>query len=240
MQILESSALGLRSAVHTFTNNDTGQTVRLIPMVHIGSSQFYSDVTNELAACDHILMEGIQKAKENPAKMRRRGALRALFLVAAWRLKLVHQNESLDLTAFKSKIINADVFAAEFNDKWAEISLRNRVWLWALHAVAIIYYGCTITRKRLAKNLAEDDLPSRFELIGESFRGMDEQRAVILDWRDDRLIEVLAQHLDKIGTQKALTSILYGAGHCRAIVKFLQDEAGFSVGKGKWLTVFRL
>ena len=150
MQILESSVLGLRSAVHTFTNQQTSQTVRLIPMVHIGSEQFYSDVAAELTASDHILVEGIQKTSKSPAKMRGRSTLRALFGVAAWRLGLVHQKQTLDMKPFKSRAINADVFVADFNDKWAEIPLQHRVWLWAFHTAAVFYFGCTITRKRLA------------------------------------------------------------------------------------------
>jgi len=240
MQILESSALGLRSAVHTFTNQKTKQTVRLIPMVHIGSDQFYSDVAEELAASDHILVEGIQKADESPAKMRRRGTLRALFWVAAWRLGLVRQKAALDMKPFKSKAISADVFVFDFNQKWTEIPLKHRVWLWGLHAAAILYFSCTMTRKKLAKNLAMEDLPSRRELVGKSLQGMAAQRSVILDWRDDHLLQSLALHLEQIGTQRSVTSILYGAGHFRAVADYLQSEASFSVGRGKWLTVFHL
>ena len=209
-------------------------------MVHIGSREFYSDVAVELAASDHILAEDIQNTKESPAKMRRRVTLRALFWVTAWRLELVRQKETLDMVPFKSKVINADVFATDFNDKWIEIQLSDRIWLWAFFATAIAYFGFTLTRKTLAKALAKDDLPSRDDLINERMRGMAEQDAVIVDWRDDHLIQVLSQHLNKVGSRTADTCVLYGAGHFLAIANYLQNEAGFSIGKGKWLTVFHL
>ena len=50
MQFIESSIIGLRSAVTTFTRPATPLRFILFPMVHVGEQQFYDEVAARIQA----------------------------------------------------------------------------------------------------------------------------------------------------------------------------------------------
>jgi hypothetical protein len=59
MQFLESSIIGLRSAVVTLTHRTTPLTFVLFPMVHVAEQQFYDDVAVRARMCQLIVAEGV-------------------------------------------------------------------------------------------------------------------------------------------------------------------------------------
>jgi hypothetical protein len=58
MQFIESSIIGLRSAVTTFTHPATPLRFILFPMVHVGEQQFYDEVAARVRLCQVIVAEG--------------------------------------------------------------------------------------------------------------------------------------------------------------------------------------
>jgi hypothetical protein len=58
MQFIESSIIGLRSAVTTFTRPATPLRFTLFPMVHVGEQQFYDEVAARARLCQVIVAEG--------------------------------------------------------------------------------------------------------------------------------------------------------------------------------------
>jgi hypothetical protein len=58
MQFIESSIIGLRSAVTTFTHPATPLRFVLFPMVHVGEQQFYDEVAARVRLCQVIVAEG--------------------------------------------------------------------------------------------------------------------------------------------------------------------------------------
>jgi hypothetical protein len=58
MQFIESSIIGLRSAVTTFTRQATPLRFVLFPMVHVGEQQFYDEVAARARLCQVIVAEG--------------------------------------------------------------------------------------------------------------------------------------------------------------------------------------
>ena len=58
MQFIESSIVGLRSAVTTFTHPVTPLRFILFPMVHVGEQQFYDEVAARARLCQVIVAEG--------------------------------------------------------------------------------------------------------------------------------------------------------------------------------------
>jgi hypothetical protein len=67
MQFLESSIVGLRSAVITLTCRATSLQFILFPMVHVAEQQFYDDVAARARLCRLLVAEGIP-AKDVPAQ----------------------------------------------------------------------------------------------------------------------------------------------------------------------------
>ena len=57
MQVIDSNDFNLRTAAYLLTNGTIE--FLIIPVVHIGSKEFYKEVTKELDKCDIILFEGI-------------------------------------------------------------------------------------------------------------------------------------------------------------------------------------
>ena len=60
MQIIESSIIGVRSAVRQFISSDGKLTVTIYPVLHIGEQQFYDQVYSEALSHDIVLAEGIK------------------------------------------------------------------------------------------------------------------------------------------------------------------------------------
>jgi hypothetical protein len=58
VQFIESSIIGLRSAVTTFTRPVTPLRFILFPMVHVGEQQFYDEVAARARLCQVIVAEG--------------------------------------------------------------------------------------------------------------------------------------------------------------------------------------
>src|SRR5215472_4091754 len=59
MQFIESSIIGIRSAVITLTHRTTPLRFILFPMVHVAEQQFYDEVAARARLCQLIVAEGI-------------------------------------------------------------------------------------------------------------------------------------------------------------------------------------
>ena len=59
MQFIESSIIGLRSAVTTLRHRTTPLRFVLFPMVHVAEQQFYDDVAARARLCQLIVAEGV-------------------------------------------------------------------------------------------------------------------------------------------------------------------------------------
>ena len=63
MQFIEKNSFNVRSAVYHLKKDGAGLEFLLFPMIHVGSKEFYDDVSRRLGACDLILMEGVNSRK---------------------------------------------------------------------------------------------------------------------------------------------------------------------------------
>src|SRR5262245_53720775 len=60
MQLIETSVVGVRSAVITMQRPGTQLRIVLFPMLHIGTAAFYREVTKRLCNCQVVVVEGIR------------------------------------------------------------------------------------------------------------------------------------------------------------------------------------
>lgn len=65
MQFIEKNSLNVRSAVYHLKREGAGLEFLLFPMIHAGAKEFYDEVSRRLAACDLILLEGVNSKKGN-------------------------------------------------------------------------------------------------------------------------------------------------------------------------------
>ena len=62
MQFIEKNSFNVRSAVYRLKKDNSALEFLLVPMIHMGSSEFYDEISKRLASCDLILAEGVISA----------------------------------------------------------------------------------------------------------------------------------------------------------------------------------
>lgn len=130
MQFIETSDLGVRSAVYRLCRSPSDLEFILFPMLHVGSRSFYAEVRRRLEACDTVLVEGVNSKRlvllfrAYQAADKRRGG------------NLVSQARGLDFTGLTVKLVSADVPGAEFDKRWDKLPLGER--LFSMLAVPVL------------------------------------------------------------------------------------------------------
>src|SRR5262245_20150859 len=233
MQFIEKNYFNVRSAVYNLKKDGAGLEFLLFPMLHVGSKEFYDEVSRRLAACDLILMEGVNSRKGN--------ALTFSYSVVKKirRLDFVTQRDGMKISGLRDKIINADMEGRAFDERWSALPLGLRAQLFLLVPFWVGYLFLFGTRERLAEKMAIEDLPSSDEILfrDESFEKLD---ALLLDERDRRLITHIQKLYDSHRQDKKIVGVVYGARHMRNIIRFLLGRLNYRVAKAEWVTVFDL
>jgi hypothetical protein len=233
MQFIEKSWLGVRSAVYHLKHDEDGPEFILFPMVHVGSREFYAEVSRQLADCDLILAEGVASRKANLLTLSYRVVRRIK------RMDLVTQREGLNTKSLRDRILRVDMTGRAFDERWSALPWKLRMQLYFFLPVFVAYMFLRGTRAMLAEHLALEDLPSREEVLeaDESFAPLD---ALVIDERDRQLVRSLEEiYLAKQQTGKKV-GVLYGARHMRCAADYLLHTLNYRVAKAEWVTVFYL
>ena len=230
MQIIESNAFSVRSAIINLESSRARPTFVLFPMIHVGEPEFYSEISSRLNHCDYVLYEGV--------KSRTGGFITASyrFFADSPRLKLVSQN-SMKLGHLKNRLIHADVTGELFESNWWALPslLRYLIPIAApLYGIYMRYFG---TRSEIAKHMKLNDLKSRDEILGDDDNAV---ASVMLDWRDQHLLDVIDQQIILHENSSTSIGVLYGAKHMRAVIRHLAKEHGYKVVASEWVNVFMI
>lgn len=233
MQFTEKNSFNLRAAVYSLKRDPAGLEFVVFPMIHVGSREYYQEISRRLSTCDLILAEGVKSRKARVLTISYR-------LVKKMRgLDLITQNEGIRLDAFPKEIVNADMDANAFDERWSSLPIALRVQLWLYVPLFVLYLFIFGTRELLAENLVLEDLPSSEELLSED-EGFSTLDSLVVDERDRKLIE----HITNVDTERSHTSqkigIVYGAFHMRCVMTFLMQKLNYRVIKADWVKVFDL
>ncbi len=233
MQFIEKNSFNVRSAVYLLKNEDSKTEFLIFPMVHIGSKEFYSQISKRLSECDLILAEGVDSKKANILTL----AYRAVKGIK--RMDLITQKEGIKISSFKDKIINSDMKEKNFDENWSTLSIFFRMTFFIIVPVYVIYLFIFGTREIIAKNIAFEDLPNSDEILDtdEDIEKMDE---ILIDKRDKILIDHIEKVLSNSGTDKKTIGILYGASHMRNVFNYLLGKKEYKIAKSEWVVVFDL
>lgn len=233
MQFIEKNSLNVRSAVYHLKHDDSGLEFLLFPMVHVGSKEFYDEVSRRLAACDLILAEGVNSKKGNLLTLSYR------IVKKIRRMNLVTQQEGMNVSGFRERIVNTDMEGRAFDAHWSALPLSLRAQLFFFIPIYVVYLLLFGTRETLADNIAIEDLPSSDEILfqDESF---DELDSLLIDERDRRLIDSIGKLHGSYGQDKKIVGVVYGAMHMRNVTSFLLCKLNYRVTKAEWVTVFDL
>ncbi|HEU4835068.1 MAG TPA: hypothetical protein VFS90_11655 [Pyrinomonadaceae bacterium] len=232
MQFIEKNSFNVRSVVYRLKKDGSALEFLIFPMIHVGSSEFYEEISRRLASCDVILAEGV--------KSRRASLITRSYRIVKHirRMELVTQQDGMRVDSFRAKILNADIDGTAFDERWSSLPIWLRVQLLVLVPVFVLYLFVCGTRETLAEHIALDDLPSREEILleDENFEALD---SLIVDERDRVLIEHVA-NLEEQQNEAKQIGIVYGARHMRSLMTFLMQNLNYRVAKAEWVKVFDL
>lgn len=202
-------------------------------MIHVGSKEFYDEVSQKLTKCDLILYEGVNSKKANLLTRSYR------IIKQIRRMDLVTQQEGMKVSSFKDKIINTDIQGIVFDKGWSSLPMSLRVQLFFLIPVYVVYLFFLGTRETIAENIALEDLQSSDEIFfqNETSQNLDN---LIVDERDKILIRHIENLHNRNHEEKKLVGIVYGAIHMRNITSFLLDKLKYRIVNSEWITIFDL
>ncbi|HKY45764.1 MAG TPA: hypothetical protein VJM50_21920 [Pyrinomonadaceae bacterium] len=233
MQFIEKNSFNLRAAVYSLKKDSTALEFVIFPMIHVGSREYYQEITRRLSTCDLILVEGLKSKKATILTLSYR------FIKKIRRMDLITQYEGIRLDEFRNEIKNTDMEGDAFDERWSSLPIMLRLQLFVIVPFCVLYLFLFGTREILAENLALEDLPSSDEVLmeDESFNRLD---SLMVDERDRKLIE----HIANVNDERAQTSqrigVLYGAFHMRCVMPFLMQKLKYRVVKADWVKVFDL
>jgi hypothetical protein len=233
MQFIEKNSFNVRSAVYHLKKDGAGLEFILFPMIHVGSKEFYDEVSRRLADCDLILAEGVNSRKAHLLTLSYRVVKKIR------RMDLVTQQDGMKVSGLRDKIINVDMEARAFDERLSELSLWLKAQLFLFLPIYIVNLFLFGTRETLAENMALEDLPSSDEILlhDESFEEFD---TLLIDERDRRLITHMKKLYDAGLRDKKIVGVVYGARHMRNAIGFLLGGLNYKVSKAEWVTVFDL
>jgi hypothetical protein len=233
MQFIEKNSFNVRSAIYRLNKGDGGLEFILFPMIHIGSKEFYDEVSQRLAKCDLILAEGVDSKKANLLTRSYR------IVKKIKRMDLVTQREGMKISGFREKIAHSDMKGPVFDERWSALPLKLKAQIFFLVPVYVIYLFLFGTRETIAENIALEDLPSSQEVLWQD-DDFDKLDALLIDERDRRLIRNIEGLHQTNGKDKKIVGIVYGAMHMRNVTSFLLRKLDYRVAKAEWVKVFDL
>ena len=230
MQLIETSAFGVRNANWKFESKHHNITFLLFPMVHVAQPEFYACVSERLRRCDHILYEGVRSHKA------KRLTQSYLQMTKNPRLGLVSQSQ-MDLKHCKDRLLHADIQGESFDEQWENLPRRTRILIAFLAPMTGFYLRHFGTMSMLAQHLSLEDMKSRDELLTDSLEDLD---GLLLDKRDVILTEAIENCIATSTQDQTCVGVLYGAEHMRAVIWHLTKRHNFYAAKADWIKVFKL
>jgi hypothetical protein len=228
MQIVEVSVFGLRVARYRFIHPDSGCSVTLFPMIHIGEPDFYERVYRDASTHDVVLVEGMK------SRVGRR--LTRTYRWIGQRLGLIIQPRFAGPPGVR--VVLADLSTDEFHREWRKVPLWLRLAAYLLTPLVGLRMRWFASRESIAKHLGLEDRLSAEEILSWNPE-IAALKHGLLHARDARLIAKLGEELDRSAAGEVRLAILYGATHMRAVLKEL-NRRRFLAKEAEWLTVFYL
>jgi hypothetical protein len=232
MQIVESTAWGVRTARISLRHPQSDKVTVLFPMLHVGESKFFQSVYDDAFSLDMVLVEGVKSPIGRRIAQSYSWIERSRMGLAI-QPRYPSQNDSL------AKIVHSDLSTEVFERLWRKIPFWQRALIFVVVPLIGLQRRWLGTREQLAKSISLEDLPSREEYI-EANEENGFLNYTIMQARDERLLEVLHQEIRNLPDGPMSIGIVYGALHMRAVIRDLTNKHGYTCVDAEWMTVFSL
>lgn len=225
VQIIDTGALGTRSAVLRLRRRGSELTFVVFPMLHVAAPEFYAEVRRRLGDCAVVVAEGVSGRSVLVWAL----TLSYRVIPANQRAGLVLQH--IDYAALGVPVVRPDLTSAEFGRSWRALPLWFRLFVWGTLPVVVVAQFLGGRKRLLAPQVVvnDDDVPEseieeRFEDV---FKGE----------RDGRLLAALAELHQTRSHERIDVGVVYGAGHVPDLVHRLAATLGYRVRTAEWITV---
>jgi hypothetical protein len=232
MQLIETSVVGVRSAVITMQRPGTQLKIVLFPMLHIGMAAFYGQVTERLANCQIAVVEGISgqsvmvraltTAYRTPARSKRLGLV-------------VQDINYAELVMAGVELLTPDITSEQFDRGFQAVPWPHRIGVLALAPVMAVGLRLFGTRRMFGRYAETGDLPTpvQEDLVDDE----NAMNRLIGDDRDKLLTTALHSLVQARSGEQIVVGVVYGAAHMPAVVRALAS-VGFKARSAEWLTAF--
>jgi len=229
MQITDSNDFNLRTAVYLLQKEQ--REFLLIPVFHVGSKQFYQEVTTELDKCDVILYEGIDFKKLK--------AFGKAYRIFAKRLGLCFQKDAINMSNYRSKLVRADFDNESAKREWSKIPLISR-WLFKItFPIGLIILSYGETKKSFAKCFRNRDFYDR-QLWFMKNGKKNSVENFIMEKRNQVIIQKIDEQINLPVSIGKRIGVIYGAAHMKSAIAHLLRNRQFKLKDSWFLTVFWL
>ena len=231
MKFLESTNFFVRTVMFDFINRDPKIKLkfRLVPVIHIGTKDFYDLVFKYLDECDEIFYEGAQVSGIN--------LISNQYKRIAKKLNLVTQNESFNYEGLRHKLTHADFDLASGNEAFITLKFSEKlIQLFLLPAVLFIQ-SLELTRERYAKQMMTSS-EEAYLAFGPIEDEEGTSRNLIMNQREQIIFNKINQKMELESSKEKTIGIMYGAGHMKTISRFLIDKLNYVPISGRFMRVF--
>ena len=230
MQIVEVTETAVRTAELQLERRQSPLRFVLYPMMHVGSPDFYAEVSRRLRAADVVVAEGGDRSR---AAWTLTAGYRALADDTRRQLMVQH----LDYPP-GAEIVRPDLQGEDFDARWQTVPRWQRALARGATGVAVAGQAAFGDRwlQLVLEHVTLDDLPTNEEALTK--QPLPDIDRVVMDERDKLLLTALLDLHERRHDEQAVVAVVYGAEHMRAVVPHL-GRLGYRVRAGAWLTVLR-
>ena len=231
MEFIESTSFFVRTIMYELVHSseDVNLQFRLIPMIHIGSEEYYNEVIGYLNECDEILYEGL-KSKKGTRVTRLYGSV-------AKKLDLVTQNQILKRDKIKPPLIHSDFDLETASREWNKLDLYEKIKGEIIVPWKFFIQTRNYSRKKLGKAFGRPN-NELWLAFGPREDKKGSYRNYVMNAREQILFRILKEKFSLNKKEHKRIGIIYGGGHMNKISRFLIDHLNYIPKSGTFIKVF--